>query len=124
MKSSRSTHSMSRRQRGISFIGLLFVAAVLGCAGVVLAQVIPTVIEYQAIGKAANKAAEGNTVPEVRALFDRAQAVDDFKSISGRDLDVQKIGDRVVVSFAYDREIHLAGPAYLVLKYKGQGQAR
>jgi len=124
MKSSRSTHSMSRRQRGISFIGLLFVAAVLGCAGVVLAQVIPTVIEYQAIGKAANKAAEGNTVPEVRALFDRAQAVDDFKSISGKDLDVQKIGDRVVVSFAYDREIHLAGPAYLVLKYKGQGQAR
>ncbi len=124
MKSSHSTRSMSRRQRGISFIGLLFVAAVLGCAGVVLAQVIPTVIEYQAIGKAANKAAEGNTVPEVRALFDRAQAVDDFKSVSGRDLDVQKIGDRVVVSFAYDREIHLAGPAYLVLKYKGQGQAR
>lgn len=123
MRFSRSIHVASR-QRGISFIGLLFVAAVLGCAGVVLAQVIPTVIEYQAIGKAANKAAEGNTVPEVRALFDRAQAVDDFKSVSGRDLDVQKIGDRVVVSFAYDREIHLAGPAYLVLKYKGQGQAR
>jgi len=123
MKSFRSIRSASR-QRGISFIGLLFVAAVLGCAGVVLAQVIPTVIEYQAIGKAANKAAEGNTVPEVRALFDRAQAVDDFKSVSGRDLDVQKIGDRVVVSFAYDREIHLAGPAYLVLKYKGLGQAR
>ena len=123
MRSSRSTRAASR-QRGISFIGLLFVAAVLGCAGVVLAQVIPTVIEYQAIGKAANKAAEGNTVPEVRALFDRAQAVDDFKSVSGKDLDVRKVGDRVVVSFAYDREIHLAGPAYLVLKYKGQGQAR
>ncbi|HSU21357.1 DUF4845 domain-containing protein [Comamonadaceae bacterium OTU4NAUVB1] len=123
MRISRSIRSASR-QRGISFIGLLFVAVVLGCAGVVLAQVIPTVIEYQAIGKAANKAAEGNTVPEVRALFDRAQAVDDFKSVSGKDLDVRKVGDRVVVSFAYDREIHLAGPAYLVLKYKGQGQAR
>jgi hypothetical protein len=123
MRISRAIRSASR-QRGISFIGLLFVAVVLGCAGVVLAQVIPTVIEYQAIGKAANKAAEGNTVPEVRALFDRAQAVDDFKSVSGKDLDVRKVGDRVVVSFAYDREIHLAGPAYLVLKYKGQGQAR
>jgi hypothetical protein len=123
MRISRAIRSASR-QRGISFIGLLFVAVVLGCAGVVLAQVIPTVIEYQAIGKAANNAAEGNTVPEVRALFDRAQAVDDFKSVSGKDLDVRKVGDRVVVSFAYDREIHLAGPAYLVLKYKGQGQAR
>ncbi|RZL50040.1 MAG: DUF4845 domain-containing protein [Variovorax sp.] len=123
MRISRSIRATSR-QRGISFIGLLFVAAVLGCAGVVLAQVIPTVIEYQAIGKAANKAAEGNTVPEVRSLFDRAQAVDDFKAISGKDLDVQKVGDRVVVSFAYEREIPLFGPAYLVLKYRGQGQAR
>ena len=108
------------RQRGISFIGLLFVAIVLACVGVVAAQVIPTLIEYQAITKAANKAKEGATVPEVRAIFDRAQAIDDFKSVSGKDLDVQKVGDKVVVSFAYDREIHLFGPAWLVLKYKGQ----
>jgi len=108
------------RQRGISFIGLLFVAIVLACVGVVAAQVIPTLIEYQAITKAANKAKEGSTVPEVRAIFDRAQAIDDFKSVSGKDLDVQKVGDKVVVSFAYDREIHLFGPAWLVLKYKGQ----
>ena len=112
------------KQRGISFIGLLFVAVVLACVGVVVAQVIPTLIEYQAIGKAATKAAEGSTVPEVRAIFDRAQAIDDFKSVSGKDLDVQKVGDKVVVAFAYDREIHLFGPAYLVLKYKGQGQSR
>jgi sensor histidine kinase regulating citrate/malate metabolism len=108
------------RQRGISFIGLLFVAIVLACVGVVAAQVIPTLIEYQAITKAANKAKEGATVPEVRAIFDRAQAIDDFKSVSGKDLDVQKVGDKVVVSFAYDREIHLFGPAWLVLRYKGQ----
>lgn len=110
------------RQRGISFIGLLFVAIVLACAGVVVAQVIPTLIEYQAITKAANKAKEGTTVPEVRAIFDRAQAIDDFKSVSGKDLDVKKDGDKVVVSFAYDREIHLFGPAYLVLKYQGQSR--
>ncbi|MDM0123094.1 DUF4845 domain-containing protein [Variovorax sp. J2L1-78] len=112
------------RQRGISFIGLLFVAIVLACVGVVVAQVIPTLIEYQAIQKAATKAAEGSTVPEVRSIFDRAQAIDDFKSVSGKDLDVQKVGDKVVVSFAYDREIHLFGPAYLLLKYSGQGQSR
>ena len=112
------------RQRGISFIGLLFVAIVVACVGIVAAQVIPTLIELQAIDKAANKAKEGATVPEVRAIFDRAQAIDDFKSVSGKDLDVQKVGDKVVVSFAYDREIHLFGPAYLLLKYSGQGQSR
>lgn len=108
------------RQRGISFIGLLFVAVVLACVGVVVAQVIPTLIEYQAILKAANKAKEGTTVPEVRAIFDRAQAIDDFKSVSGADLEVRKNGDKVVVAFAYEREIHLFGPAYLTLKYTGE----
>jgi hypothetical protein len=101
-------------------VGLLFVAIVVACVGVVVAQVIPTLIEYQAITKAANKAKEGTTVPEVRAIFDRAQAIDDFQSISGKDLDVKKDGDKVIVSFAYEREIHLFGPAYLVLKYRGQ----
>jgi hypothetical protein len=111
--------SSIRRQRGISFLGLLFVAIVLACVGVVAAQVVPTVIEYQTILKAANKAAQGTTVPEVRAIFDRAQAVDYFDAISGKDLDVEKNGDKVVVSFAYDKEIHLVGPAFLLLKYKG-----
>jgi len=111
-----------QKQRGISFIGLLFVAIVLACVGVVVAQVIPTLIEYQAITKAANKATEGSTVPEVRSIFDRAQAIDDFQSVSGKDLDVKKVGDKVVVSFAYDREIHLFGPAYLLLKYRGQSR--
>ena len=124
MAKSIERSASASKHRGISFIGLLFVAIVLACVGVVVAQVIPTLIEYQAINKAAAKAAEGSTVPEVRAIFDRAQAIDDFKSVSGKDLDVQKVGDKVVVSYAYDREIHLFGPAYLVLKYKGQGQSR
>lgn len=111
-----------QKQRGISFVGLLFVAIVLACVGVVVAQVIPTLIEYQAITKAANKAKEGTTVPEVRAIFDRAQAIDDFTSVTGKDLDVRKDGDKVVVSFAYDREIHLFGPAYLLLKYRGSSR--
>jgi hypothetical protein len=110
------------RQRGISFIGLLFVAIVVACVGVVIAQVIPTLIEYQAILKAANKAKDGATVPEVRAIFDRAQAIDDFQSVSGKDLDVKKVGDNVVVSFAYQREIHLFGPAFLTLKYEGHSR--
>lgn len=119
----RENLSIRRRaQRGISFLGLLFLVAVLGCVGVVAAQVIPTLIEYQAIEKAVDKAKEGATVPEVRAIFDRAQAADDFTAVSGKDLDIRRVGDKVVVSYAYEREIHLVGPAFLVLKYKGQSR--
>ncbi len=113
---------MKMHQRGISFIGMLFVAAVVGCLFIVGAQVAPTLIEFQAITKAASKSATGSTVAEVRGLFDKAAQIDDIKSISGKDLDVTKAGDKIVVSFAYTREIHLAGPAYLLMKYAGSSK--
>ena len=45
--------------------------------------------------------------------------VDGFRWIAGRDLEVTKMDDQVVVSFAYDKEIPLFGPAYLLIKYTG-----
>ena len=113
---------MKHRQQGISFIGFLFVGAIAACMLVLGAQVVPTLIEYQAITKAASKAAAGNTVPEVRAIFDKAGQIDDIHSVSGKDLDVTKEGDKTVVSFAYSREVHMAGPAYLLLKYHGRSK--
>ncbi|MEC5211713.1 hypothetical protein RCH06_000243 [Polaromonas sp. CG_9.5] len=113
---------MKHQQRGISFIGILFVGAVLAFVGIVAAQVLPTLMEFQAITKAATKAATGNTVAEVRSIFDKAGQIDDIHSISGKDLDVSKEGDKTVVAFAYTREVHLAGPAFLLLKYNGRSK--
>ena len=107
-------------QKGISFLGLVFIMVVLALLGVLGAQALPTLLEYQAISKAVQKSKEGNTVPEVRAIFDRAAQIDDIKSITGKDLEVSKNGEKVVVKFAYNREIHMFGPAYLLLKYAGQ----
>ena len=85
------------KQRGITFFGLVFVGVVLAVVGVVGAQVFPTLVEYQAIKKAATKEAnEGNTVVEVRNVFQRAQDIDDFKSVSPQDLEITKEGDKVV----------------------------
>ncbi len=113
---------MKNQQLGISFIGVLIIVGFLAFAGIIAAQAFPTVIEYQAIVKAANKAKEGNTVPEVRATFDKAAQIDDIKSITGKDLVIGKEGDKTVVSFAYNKEIHIGGPAYLLLKYTGKSK--
>lgn len=110
------------RQRGLSFIGLLFVAVVLGAAGVVIVEFVPTFIEYKGVQKAADRAQQGTSVVEVRALFDKSASVDNVTSIKGSDIEVTKEGDKIVVSFAYQREIHLVGPAYLTLKYSGRSK--
>ena len=114
------TSTSKSSQRGMTLVGLLFVGGLVAVVGVMTAQVVPSVIEYQTILKAVNKAKEGNTVPEVRTIFDRATSIDSITSITAKDLDVTKEDDKVVVRFAYQREFHLVGPAFLTLKYSGQ----
>ncbi|MFM9880636.1 MAG: DUF4845 domain-containing protein [Burkholderiaceae bacterium] len=109
------------KQRGVSLIGILFVGGVLVGAGAVGIQVMPTYLEYQTISSTVKKIS-GNSVGEIRVLFDKAAQINDIKAITGKDLDVTKDGDKFTVKFAYDKEIHLAGPAYLVIKYAGSSK--
>jgi Tfp pilus assembly protein PilE len=110
------------RQRGVSFVSLLLVALIVGVGGVLAARIIPSALEYQAVVKAVDKAAaEALNVDEARAIFDRAAAVNDIASLKGRDLEVTRgAGEKPTIRFAYQREFHLAGPAFLTLKYSGQ----
>lgn len=116
-------HSRAR-QKGISFLGLVVVGVIVASVMVVGAQVFPTVIEHQAALKAINKASAGNTVAEVRTIFDKAAQIDDISAITGKDLEITKNGDKVVVAFEYNKELHLLGPAYLLLKYSGRSNSK
>jgi beta-lactam-binding protein with PASTA domain len=114
---------LKSKQAGISFFGLIMVMVILALVGLVGAQVFPTVIEYQSIQKAANKAAkEGTSVADVKGIFNRAIDIDNITSITANDLVITKNGDVIQVAFAYNKEIHLFGPAYLLLKYAGQSR--
>ena len=109
--------SSKARQAGISFIGLIVVMAVLAGVGVLVAQAIPTMIEFQAVVKAMENAKSAGSPQDVRTAFDKAAQVDDIKTITGKDLEITRANDRNVVKVAYNKEIHMFGPAYLLLKY-------
>lgn len=116
-------HRFARRahQRGLSFIGLVFVGVFAVAAFAIGGQSIPVFLEHQSIRKAAAKAAkEGATVADVRTIFDKAAVIDDISSIKGADLEITKRNDKIIVSYQYSREIALAGPAYLVYRFKDQ----
>jgi hypothetical protein len=109
-------------QSGMSMFTMLIMVGLLACAGVLGAQVFPTTVEYNAVLKAVNRAASGSTVAEARQIFDKAAQIDDIKSIDAKDLEVTKNGEKMSVKFAYNKEIHMFGPAFLLLKYSGQSK--
>ena len=115
-----------RSQRGITLFGLLFWAIVIGVLALVGMRIVPTTIEYFTIMKAVNKVSgdpAATTVPQIRTAFDRQREIDAITSIGGKDLSITKENEQVVVSFAYDSEIELFKPVYLLIKYEGRSKA-
>ena len=81
----RTPPSRLRAQRGMSLIGLMAWAIIVGFIGYLAVRVLPTVNEYLTV-------------------------------------QVTKVNDKVVVNFAYDKEIPIVQPVYLLLKYQGQSK--
>jgi hypothetical protein len=119
-----SRPALRRAQRGLSLIGLLFVAAVVIAIAVVAMRIVPSALEYMAIKSAVEKVVSSGapTARELQVAFDRFAAVDDIKSISGRDLIIEKVDGATVVSFAYEKRIELAGPVSLIIAYNGSSR--
>jgi uncharacterized protein DUF4845 len=108
-------------QRGVTLFGLLFWAVVVGFLALIGMRVLPALNEYFTIKRTINKvASEGATVPEIRTAFERQKDIEySITSISGKDLNITKENDKVVVSFAYEKEVELVKPVYLLIKFEG-----
>ncbi len=112
-------------QRGITLIGLLAWAVVVGFVGYLLVRIVPTVTEFYTIQRVVDRLAgdPASTVPAIRAAFEKQMQIDvTISSVSGKDLDITKENERVVVSFAYEKEIELFGPVFLLIKYAGRSK--
>jgi hypothetical protein len=117
--------SSSRRQRGVTLFGLLFWAILIGFVALIVMRVLPTMNEFFTIQRTVNKIAVegGSTVPEIRAAFDRQKDIEySITSMTSKDLQITKENEKVVITFAYDKEIELAEPVYLLIKYKGRSK--
>jgi hypothetical protein len=114
-----------RRQRGLTLFGLLSWAIIIGAVSYVGLRVFPTVNEYLTIQRSIEKiaAASPASVAEARAAFDRQKDIEySISSIGGKDLEVTKENDKVVLKFPYDKEIPLYGPVFLLIKYEGRSR--
>jgi hypothetical protein len=118
-------HTLARRPRGLTLLGLLFWGGLLGFGSIIGMKVLPTVNEYYTIQRSVEKVARegGSTVPEIRTAFDKQKDVEfSIVSIGAKDLDITKENDKVVVSFAYAKEVELFGPVSLLIRYQGRSK--
>jgi len=115
-----------RAERGITLIGLLLWAIVVAFVALIIVRVLPTINEYSTILRAVQKIAKDapGTVAEARKAFERQKEIEySISSIEAKDLQVTKENEKVVIRFAYDKEIELFEPVFLLIKYRGEGRS-
>ena len=113
------------RQRGVTLFGLMFWAIIVGFSALVAMRILPTLNEFFTIRKAVEKISRDklNTVAEIRLAFDKQKEVEySIQTIGGKDLNVTKENDKVVIGFAYEKEIELFQPVFLLIKYEGRSK--
>lgn len=119
---------MKARQKGMSLIGMLIVASLLGFVLVLAFRTVPAVNEYMAIQRivklVAEEGAGGVATAELRRSFDRRGQIDDVSTITGADLEISKLGGKVIIDVAYDRKVPVAGNVSLLIEFKASSAAQ
>jgi hypothetical protein len=109
----------------MSLVGLIFVGLIVVALLALGFKLVPAVVEYIAIERAVQKIRnEGSTVRDIQAAFDRHATIDDITSISSRELDITKEGDRIVISYAYQKKIPILDNVSLVIDFSGTTKDR
>ena len=120
MRAVKNRNVANGKQKGISLVGLIFVLAIVAVIAVLALKIVPTASEYMAVKRAIVIAKKsGNSIPEIRASFDKQADTSYIESINGKDLVIEKTADGFDVSFSYEKKIPLVGPASLALDYEG-----
>jgi hypothetical protein len=111
---------MRKRQRGLSMLGFLFVAAVVVVVALVGFRMVPAYIEYYSVQKALEGAmADSNdlTLAGIRRAVDRRLGADYVDSVSASDVQLLKTGNTYTAEVVWEKRLPLVYNVSLLLDF-------
>jgi hypothetical protein len=102
------------RQRGVTFIGMVFIAGLIVFAAVIGLKLVPAYIEYATVVNhlreiARSPDARGASPRDIQTMFNKRAQIDAITAVKGDDLEVEKDGDQVTLRAVYSTKIKLFG---------------
>jgi Domain of unknown function (DUF4845) len=110
-----------KRQQGLSLVGFVFLAAVVGFVMFTAFRCVPAWTEYFSLKKVlqatANEFSIDAAAPTIRNSYERRAQIDDLP-VRGADLIIGKDNGRVSLSVNYARRVHIAGNTSLIFDFE------
>ena len=110
-----------KHQRGLSLVGFIFLAAIVGFVMFTAFRCVPAWTEYFSLKKVlqatANEFSVDAQAAVIRSSFNRRAQIDDLP-VKGSDLDISKDNGRIGLSVAYQRKVPVAGNLSLLFDFE------
>jgi hypothetical protein len=115
--------ALANRQRGVSFVGMIFVAAGVILVAVLGLKLVPAYIHSAQIAQifrtiASDPAMRGASIKDIKTSYSKRADVNYINDLKEEDIDITKEEDgRPSISASYSVKIPLAGNITLVLDF-------
>ena len=113
-----------QRQRGMSIIGFLFVAAVVVVVALVGFRMLPAYIEWYTIQKALDAAVAdaGNdpSLNNIRKAMERKLSADYADAVSAKDVNVVKNGNTITAQVSWQKVLPMVGNVSILIDFDAQ----
>ena len=117
---------MRKSQRGVTFIGWVFLLLPLAIVGYALIRVTPVYLTYMSVSKIMDQLAKdvpaGSQVnpAELRVALDKRFDIEGINSPTAKDIDIHRDGDNWVAIAEYEEVAPLFGNVSLLAQFRKQ----
>jgi hypothetical protein len=118
---------MKKNQRGMTFIGVMFVGMVVVFGAILVMKLIPPYLEFWSVQKIIGVMAKDTglsemTPAQVRDSFDKRAVIDNVTVIEGKDLEISKDRGQTVVSADYSVTVPVVGNISALIDFQASTQ--
>jgi len=115
---------MVRQQRGVTFVGWLFLLVPVAIVAYVAIRLIPIYLNYMRVARALDQSISetrsdegGGSLTQLRVAIDRHFEIDSIEYPNSKDLVIRKDGKNWVVEAKYEEEAPLFGNLSILVKF-------
>jgi len=113
---------MRHRQRGMTFIGLLMILALVGVLGYAGIRLVPVYLNYMKVTRTLEQVAvefkgEPADPGRIRTALDRHWTIEDISEVTPKDIEITKEGDGVVMHASYSQSVSFLGNVSLTATF-------
>lgn len=117
-------HSLGR-EKGISFLGILFVAIVVVFSALILIRIVPPYLDFYQVKDsldilAKDPATAGMSKARLREMFSRRLHVNNINNIDPNKLEIENDKGKTKLVIKYETRVHVMGNLDAVINFESQ----